>query len=144
MEQYKLYVEMADRVSQRRDSANRFYAGLLSGMAALLAVAVSASIFEEIEAVIYLVVALVGATLCLVWFLNIRSYRQLNTGKFQVIHELEQTLPHAMYAREWEILRPREGEKRYLQLTRVEQVVPGLLATPYLILAGYSLYQWLE
>ena len=37
-EQYKLYVEMADRVSQRRDQSNRFYVTLVSALVALLVV----------------------------------------------------------------------------------------------------------
>ena len=36
LEQYKLYVEMADRISQRREQSNRFYAGLVSAIVALL------------------------------------------------------------------------------------------------------------
>ena len=38
LEQYKLYVEMADRISQRRDHANRFYASAVSAIVALLVV----------------------------------------------------------------------------------------------------------
>ena len=38
MDQYRLYVEMADRTSQRRDQSNRFYAGLVSAIIALLVV----------------------------------------------------------------------------------------------------------
>ena len=143
LSQYKLYVEMADRVSQRRDWANRFYGGVLSGLAAVLAVIIRGTVFDSVQAVVFLVAASVGAALCLVWFVNIRSYRQLNTGKFQVIHEMEQQLPMAIYEREWELLRPSEGQKRYLQLTWVEQFVPGIIATPFLILTGYTLYQWI-
>ena len=38
LEQYKLYVEMADRVSQRRDQSNRFYVTIISALVALLVV----------------------------------------------------------------------------------------------------------
>lgn len=36
--QYKLFVEMADRVSQRRDQSNRFYVTFVSAIAGLLIV----------------------------------------------------------------------------------------------------------
>ena len=141
LEQYKLYVEMADRVSQLRDQSNRFYIALLSGLAAVLAVAVDTRVFAEAHAIVFLVAGIVGLTMCGVWLINVRSYRQLNSGKFQVIHEMERHLPIPVYGKEWEILRPEEGTKNYLQLTRVEQFIPGIVAIPYLLLAGYSLYK---
>ena len=78
--------------------------------------------------------ALLGVALCALWNINIRSYRQLNTAKFKIIHEFEQQLPLAMYDREWEVLGKGEDSKKYLQLTRVEQMVPFLFAIPYLLL----------
>ena len=33
LEQYKLFIEMADRVSQRRDQSNRFYVTFVSAIA---------------------------------------------------------------------------------------------------------------
>jgi hypothetical protein len=36
LEQYNLYVEMADRITTRRAQTNRFYISLLSGLLALL------------------------------------------------------------------------------------------------------------
>jgi len=38
LEQYKLYVEMTDRISQRRDQSNRFYSALLTGLLAVISV----------------------------------------------------------------------------------------------------------
>ena len=140
LEQYKIYVEMADRVSQRREQSNRFYIALLSGLAAILALVADSGPFVGAQAFIFLVAGSVGALMCGVWLVNIRSYRQLNTGKFQVIHEMEQRLPFPSYEREWQILRPPAGSKNYLQLTRVEQIVPWVLMAPYLSLTGYSVY----
>ena len=81
--------------------------------------------------------AFLGLVLCGVWFINIRSYSQLNSGKFQVIHEMEQQLPYHCYAREWEILGRGRENKKYLPLTHVEQFVPFVLAVPYLSLPVY-------
>lgn len=68
----------------------------------------------------------------------IRSYRQLNSGKFKVIHEIEKELPIAAYDKEWEILGRGKQPGKYLQLTRVEQWVPLVLSIPYLLLLVYS------
>lgn len=140
LEQYKLYVEMADRVSARRVETNRFYISLLTALLALLSIVIERNILPTLQFAILLIVALLGLVLCYVWIINIRSYRQLNSGKFKVIHEMEQQLPFACYDREWEILAKGADKHKYTRLSRIEQYVPVLLAIPYLLLFIYSLY----
>ncbi|RLI03069.1 hypothetical protein DRO38_03190 [Candidatus Bathyarchaeota archaeon] len=142
IEQYKLYVEMADRVSARRAQTNRFYISLLSVLLALLSIVVTREVFNGILSVIFVAVGILGIALCFLWYVNIRAYRQLNSGKFKVIHEMEQRLPFPAYEREWEILGKGKESKKYLKLTRIEQCVPFALAIPYLLLLAYSLYMW--
>ena len=139
IEQYKLYVEMADRVSTRRAQTNRFYISLLSGLLALLSIVVTREVFNGILSVIFVAVGILGMVLCFLWYINIRAYRQLNSGKFKVIHEMEQRLPFPAYEREWEILGKGKESKKYLKLTRIEQCVPFALAIPYLLLLIYSI-----
>lgn len=141
LEQYKLYVEMADRVSQRRDQGNRLYIALLTALAAVLAIVVDADVFSDLQAVVFLVTGLVGASVSLVWFVTIKSYRALNSGKFAVIHEIERQLPFQGYKKEWDIIRPSKGKRRYFQLTRIEQFVPGIVSVPFLMIAAYSIYE---
>lgn len=143
LEQYKLYVEMADRISTRRVQANRFYISLLSGLLALLSVVISRSIFAEIHNALFLAVSILGLSICFLWYITINSYRQLNSGKFIVIHEIEQQLPFPCYNREWKILGEGKKRRKYFQLTRIEKFVPFILAVPYLFLFIYSLCVWL-
>ena len=138
LEQYKLYVEMADRVSSRRAQTNRFYISLLSILLALLSIVAGIGAFSRILNIILLAVAILGILLCVLWWINIRSYRQLNSAKFQIIHEMEQHLPIAAYDKEWELLGRGKESGKYLQLTRVEQWVPFVLTIPYLLLLIYS------
>ena len=144
LEQYKLYVEMADRISNRRAQTNRFYISLLSGLLALLSIVVGRDIFSDFQTIVFSVISVLGLTLCALWNVNIRSYRQLNSGKFKVIHEMEQQLPFPCYNREWEILRGGEKSKKYLQFTRVEQYVSSILVIPYILLFLYSLWTWIK
>jgi len=137
VEQYKLYVEMADRISERRMQTNKFYISLLSGLLALLSILVSMSKFNQ--TVIFIIVSLLGIALCILWHINIRSYRQLNSGKFKVIHEMEQYLPFPCYDKEWELLGEGKEKSKYLQLTRVEKYVPLILSIPYIFLFLYTL-----
>ena len=120
LEQYKLYVEMADRISQRRDQSNRFYAGLMSAIALAMAVVVRLGISGTDLYVILLIAGLFGGSLSVVWFVNLHSYRVLNRAKYRVIHRMEDALPWAGYREEWDELRPPEGRAPYFQLTRIE------------------------
>ena len=145
MEQYKLYVEMADRVSQRRDQSNRFYVALLGALAAILVIAARFVLSDDGETsmfmtAVFLASGAFGAILSIIWCLNIRSYRVLNSAKFEIIHELEKRLPFDGYTKEWEILRPPDGSPKYLQLTVVEQFAPILVFATFLALAGYSAF----
>lgn len=139
LEQYKLYVEMADNVSSRRTKANVFYISLLSGLLAVLSIVYRWGILNNPPNVVFMAAAILGIILCCIWYVNIQSYKQLNSGKFKVIHAMEQQLPFPCYGREWEILGSGKDGKNYLQLTRVEQYIPAILTIPYLILIIYSL-----
>ena len=140
LEQYKLYVEMADRVSQRREQSNRFYVTLVAAIVALLILAARLGVADGAWPVLFLINGLFGMALSVVWYGNIRSYRELNTAKFAIINELEKQLPTAGYADEWELLRPKEGPPKYFQLSRIEQFVPALFALLFTALFAYSLY----
>ncbi|MGQ4646501.1 RipA family octameric membrane protein [Lyngbya aestuarii] len=143
LEQYKLYVEMMDRVSARRGQANTFYISLLSGLLALLSLIIDKKLFLEYQAVVLLATAILGLVLCYVWYANINSYKQLNSLKFKVINEIEPYLPFPCYLREWEILKEENKSQQYRRLTKVEKYVPFILAIPYLCLLVYSIYRLL-
>ena len=141
LEQYKLYAEMADRVSQRRDQSNRFYVTLVAAPVALLIVlARFGTSVDGIWPVVFLIAGLFGAILSSIWCVNIKSYRTLNSAKYEIINDLERQLPYAGYTKEWEILRPATGSPKYLQLTRVEQFVPILTLLFFLGIAGYGVF----
>ena len=140
LEQYKLYVEMADRVSQRRDQSNRFYVTIVSALVALLVVTARLGAADSIWAAALLIAGLFGVALSVIWIINIKSYRTLNSAKFAVINAIEGRLPTAGYSDEWELLRPKIGPPRYLQLSRVEQGVPYLTLLLFAGIAGYGVF----
>ena len=58
------------------------------------------------------------------WVTTINSYRQLNSGKFKVIHDLEEYLPYALFKKEWNYLGKGIQRRKYKKLTLVETGVP--------------------
>ena len=137
LELYKLYVEMADRVSARRLQMNKFYMSLLSGLVVILSFFLNKDYQTNIapyHAAIIIAIGLLGCSICLIWNLNIFSSKQLNSKKFEVIHEMERELPYPLFAREWKLLGEGKDNKRYLQYTKLERYVPIILSIPYLIM----------
>jgi hypothetical protein len=125
LELYKLAVEMADRVSARRATANAFF---LTVNTALLAFVSSRSLNA------LWLVALAGIALSATWWVLLKSYRDLNAAKFQVITEMENNLDAKIFDDEWERLkenRPEGWRGRYAEFGAVERFVPLIFAALY-------------
>ena len=126
LEIYKLHAELADLVSQRREGANRLYVSLLTGIVLVLATFLRyGSEIVHVETVLT-AFCIFGILLSASWFVIIRSYRQLNTGKFDVLHELEQKLAYPFFKREWQLLEEGKNLSRYWKLTIVETFLPWI------------------
>lgn len=135
---YKLAVEMADRVSARRSTANTFYLSLQTAGLAILGFVTSLP--TEPRRGVLIAICLVGAATGVTWFLQLRSYRDLNRAKFDVINGLEKRLPVAVFSAEWESLKQDPVSRwrpRYAELGTVERVVPWFFVAMNLILAVY-------
>ena len=131
LEQYKTYVEMADRISARRALTNTFFLTLNTAVFTLIGVFVQ----NEQQAATWLLAFPLTALLgqCGAWFYLVRSYRQLNTAKYQVIGQLEERLPASPYWRaEWNALGEGKDRSKYWPLTHIETWIPILFAGTYL------------
>lgn len=141
LEQYKLYVGMADEISKRRAEANRFFITLVGGGLAAVSVFLRKEEAARLSPLPVLVVALLGIVLCANWRSTIVSYKRLNSGKFRVIHEMEVRLPFAPYDREWAILNPQNPNpkrNRYRRLSDLEAYVPLVIAAGYLVVGSWA------
>ena len=124
LEIYRLHAELADRVSQRREGANRLYVSLLVGLALFLGVFIRFGVGDFPMDILFQVTGTIGAILSISWYIVIRSYRQLNAGKFAALHELEAKLAYPFFKREWELLDKGKNLSRYWRLTIVETGLP--------------------
>jgi hypothetical protein len=135
LELYKTAVEMADRVSARRSTANAFF---LTAQTALVAViGITTPSLLKAPWWTALAVAVAGLVLSVSWWLQLRSYRDLNRAKFNVINAMEEELPIKIFSDEWDILRKdpvKSWRTRYAELGAVERLVPSIFAALYILL----------
>lgn len=141
-EQYKLYLEHLDKLADRRQSSNSFFLTLNTGLCATLAFLCSKDAAEELRRLLF-VIPFAGIVLSVFWHRLVASYRQLSTGKFDIVHRMEKHLPMAPYRAEWGILGGGKDSSKYVPLTHVEVWVPRLFITMYAMLLVY-LVPWMK
>jgi hypothetical protein len=142
MEQYKLYVEMADRVSDRRSTANTFFLTANTLLVSVFGAIASkdAGLSSDSMRIWFILFALSGLAFSLAWFFIVKSYRQLNEGKFKVIGEIEKSLPLAPYKAEWIALGKGKEPKLYRPLTDIERFAPSIFSIIYITILLINIY----
>lgn len=116
LEQYKIYVEMADRISARRGMTNTYF--LTLNTAIFTGVGVFWQHPPTGSPVLLTVPCVVLLIQCFAWFWLLRSYRQLNTAKYAVIGAFEERLPASPYWNaEWAALGHGHDPARYWPLS---------------------------
>ena len=129
LEQYKLISESADKITDKRQSTNNFYLGVNSFI-----LAVASYLAVSKVNTVSILISVSGLLVSVVWLKNINSFKQLNSAKFKVIHELEEYLPARVYQKEDEYL-----QKGYYKLTAVEKWIPVIFGVLYVIIILISL-----
>lgn len=117
---YKILIDMADKVSTRRQSANSFY---LSINTAIIGASAYLSLLTP-QWINIIVIAATGILICLVWQRNIISYKELNSAKFKVIQEIEAHFIFAPFTSEWKYLDPNSDGTRFKPFHKIEILVP--------------------
>ncbi len=135
IEQYKLYVEMADRISQRRGSTNTFFLTFNTTVVAALA-----GFYESVPSYISIVIYLAATIMAIAWAIFLKSYRNISSAKFKVIGALEKKLPAQLYyAAEWKALGEGKDFRKYVPLSIIETIVPLIFFMIYLYLFMQSI-----
>jgi hypothetical protein len=135
LEQYKLYVDSAHQISERRLHAANFFLAINSSLVAVFGIVLSSFGHHRWNAAI----PLTGILVSFVWFRLVKSYKDLNSTKFIVIHELEAYLPAALFKHEWAVC-GHGDPKKYRPLTHTEQWIPVVFVVFYVVLVLYALF----
>ncbi|MCP4267495.1 MAG: hypothetical protein GY777_18350 [Candidatus Brocadiaceae bacterium] len=145
LEIYKTYLETAEKISSRRQSANSYFLTIntaIIGIVGYVQLGNNSSRF-------YWFVGIAGILLCFTWYRLVRSYRDMNTGKFKVIHEIEKKLPISPLDSEWEVLGRGKDKTKYLQFTVIESRVPLIFAGIHFFVVvcsipWHNLFDWIS
>jgi len=127
LEIYKLMVEMADRVSQRRQASNSFYLTLntlIFGGTAYVRVITDSHM-------LVIAICMAGIMASVLWASSISSYKTLNTAKFAVIHEMELGFSYRPFTEEWRRLDPDQDGIRHKPFHVTEVAVPRIFLGLY-------------
>ena len=131
LEQYRICVEMADRISARRSASNTFFLTLNTVVFGVLS-AMGQGRGGTGWAQAWLLAPLLVE--CAAWYGLTRSYRRINEAKYLVIEELERRLPAAPYGSEWRAVGPS-----HQPLTSLEQWIPMIFAATYVIVFAVAI-----
>ena len=126
---YKIAVEMADRVSARRATANTFFLALHAAVVTVVAALYPASSSLPLDRSGLRLLTAAGAALSVAWLLALNRYRDLNTAKYRVITDLEKQLPSAIYTDEWRLMKKKKIG--FTELGQVERLVPIVFTVIY-------------
>lgn len=138
VELYKLHADLTDRVSQRREGANRLHVSIAVGLVVFLGTLIRFSDDQTLDTVVTLMVGICGLVVSASWYIVLRSYRQLNTEKFRGLHDLETRLPYQFFTTEWDPESVGAKSNRYWRLSVVETIMPMVFGLLYLGVIIYS------
>jgi hypothetical protein len=137
LEQYKLYVQLADNLSTRRVQANAFFLSINTAFLTTLTAIISFSKQPLAQSGGIILACVAGIILNSAWHGLVTSYRRLSSSKFSIIQKIEARLPLRLFESEWLAL------KEFTPLTLIEQRVPIVFLALYVILIGLVLANWL-
>lgn len=139
LEQYKKYLDMADKLSDRRSAANTFFLTINTGL--ISAFGLMNLVSDKRSNFLFITGGVAAILLSYSWYRLIRAYRDLGTAKFKVVHEIENLLPIRPFDAEWEAVGRGENRKLYWPFTHIERFVPWIFILLYALVIAYSLYR---
>ncbi len=136
MDLFKTYLATAEKVSDRRGSANQWLLSINSaivGLYGFLAQGKQVGTTDMMD-IWRWAIPVAGIAVCLAWSSILANYRKLNAAKFTVLREMEQDLPLPVFQREKDAY---DAEGR-VDLSALEGIIPwifGMLYAVFLISA---------
>jgi hypothetical protein len=139
LEQYKKYLDMSDKISDRRSTANTFFLTVNTGLISAFGIVNLTG--QKTSNFLLVTGSLAAILLSYSWYRLIRAYRDLSTAKFKVVHEIENHLPIRPFDAEWEAVGRGEDKRLYWPFTHIERFVPWIFILVYVVVILFSTYR---
>ena len=143
LEEYKLFVATSERLVERRQKMNAFFLSVNALLVSAIGLVTKGTIVLEIAVIAVVSILVSGVVMCIAWRRLVRSYAQLNTGKFIVIDQIENYLPAALFRTEWKALGKGNDKLKYMSSTKTEATVPIVFIVLY-ILSSVAALLWMS
>lgn len=121
LEQYKIAIDGANKISERRWAMNNLLITLNWWILTFLWV------FKDDYKMI-LIGCIFWFFVSVIWALKIKSYKEINKAKFEVINLIERNLPIKLYEEEWRIFKKANN----WSITEHEVWIPVILVIIYI------------
>lgn len=119
MEQWKVCVEAANGITEKRNSVNSIFVTVNIALFAVITFSLDyKSIFLSV----------VGILICILWKQLVDNYKSLNNVKYNIICEIETLLPLSPLKAEWNRLC---NHRKYTELTKIEKYIPIIFICLY-------------
>ena len=139
--QYKMFIETSERLVERRQKMNAFFLSVNALLVSAMGLATKDTLDIELGVIVVISISISGVLMCVTWKKLVRSYAQLNTGKFAVIDLMEEHLPAALFRAEWAALGEGKDPNKYSSFTKTEAIVPIVFIALY-ALASLAVLLW--
>ena len=142
-DQYKLFVDAFQKLTERRGNINNFYVAINSVIISTLAGLSEGSIFPTKNVTLSSILLIIGIGSIVSWIQIVRVYYTANFKSYQMIREFEKYLPARVFTVWYDDIAknepalPGKAQKNTFVLRREALV-------PYCFLFAYSLYVAIE
>jgi len=142
LEQYKLYVDGANKYVELRASTNTFYLTLNTLILGIIGFGVE-KLGKPIDNFLVVPFFFSALIICVSWFITLRAIRQANNAKYKVIGEFERRLPASpIWSAEWKALGEGKDAKLYVPQVNIERYIPLAFMLLYLALFVFILIRY--
>jgi len=133
IEQYKLYVQLKDKFTERNFLTNKFFLSLVIVLFVLLTIFNSESYFYFINN--RTIFSLIGMFICFLWWSNIDTYSILIKVKIRnVIEQMEKHLPFEVHMMEKNALDEYRKQKKAFLFSDMQKILATLIFIFFMVI----------
>jgi hypothetical protein len=130
--QYQIYCDTLEKATVRRQEINRLFILLNTGIFSVLGILLQQGSKDKTLLIATLPIVLIGFYVSYLQWKFLIMYKDLITAKFNIIYELEESLPLGLYSKEWEEI--NTNKHKYKSFSETEKHIPIIFSLIYILI----------